>query len=284
MGTSDVKRGRFRFGTSSWSEASWRGVFYPEGLPTGEQLSYYATRFDTVEADVTYYRVPDARLVGGWERKVPADFRLSAKFPRSIVHGGQEATPDPAKVLVPDAVREDLERFLANMALLGEKCGPLVLQFPYFNQKVFPRAETFFRRLETFLDALPRSFRYGVEVRNKAWIGDELLGLLRARNVALVWVDLAYLPHPAELAASKAILTADFAYARLIGDRKQIDALTTTFDKLVVDQSERLARWAELLRATLDAGHEVYTYANNHYAGHAPATIRDLARRVGVER
>lgn len=280
MGEQGLKRGRLRYGTSSWSEASWKGVFYPEGLPAGEQLSYYATQFDTVEADVTYYRVPDARLVGGWERKLPADFRLAAKFPRSIVHGGEQATPDPSKVLVPTAVGEDLERFLAHMSLLGPKCGPLVLQFPYFNQKVFRSAEPFLERLAAFLDGLPQSFRYGVEVRNKSWIDERLCGLLRERNVALVWVDLAYLPHPADLARELDLVTADFVYARLIGDRKRIDELTRTFDRVVVDQSERLARWAELLRSTLERVHEVYTYANNHYAGHAPATIRELAARV----
>lgn len=276
-----MTRGRFWYGTSSWSEASWSGVFYPPGLPAGEQLTHYATQFATVEADVTYYRVPDERLVRGWERKVPAGFRLCAKFPRSIVHGGAEATPDPSKVLVHDAVAVDLDRFLGNMALLGEKCGPLVLQFPYFNQKVFANAGPFLDRLAAFLERLPKTFRYGVEVRNKAWIGEPLLALLRARNVALVWVDLAYMPHPADLARERDLVTADFAYARLIGDRKQIDALTDSFDKIVVDQSARLARWAELLRATLERGHEVYTYANNHYAGHAPTTIRELAALVG---
>ncbi len=274
------ERAKLWFGTSSWSEESWSGVFYPPGLPKGDQLRHYATQFETVEADVTYYRVPDDRLVRGWDAKTPEGFRLAAKFPRSIVHGGEEATPDPKRVLVADAVAEDLTRFLANMRLLGKKCGPLVLQFPYFNQKVFASSRPFLERLASFLDLLPKDFRYGVEIRNKTWIGEELLTLLRARNVALVWVDLAYMPHPAELAKRFEIVTAEFAYARLIGDRKHIDSLTTTFDKIVVDQSESLATWAELLRETLERGHEVYTYANNHYAGFAPATIRDLAARV----
>jgi uncharacterized protein YecE (DUF72 family) len=272
------RRGRFRFGTSSWSEASWSGVFYPAGLPRGEELAFYATRFDTVEADVTYYRVPDERMVRGWERKVPDGFALAAKFPRSLVHAGEGAAPDARAIL--DPRHADLERFLERMALLGAKCGPLLLQFPYFNQSAFTGAPAFFERLAPFLDALPKTFRYAVEVRNKAWIDEPLLALLRARNVAFAWVDLAYLPHPAELARRRDLATADFVYARLIGDRKKIDAVTDTFDRVVCDQSDRLARWAELLRATLERGHAVYTYANNHYAGHAPATIRDLASRV----
>jgi uncharacterized protein YecE (DUF72 family) len=270
----------FHYGTSSWSEKSWAGVFYPEGLPAGAQLAHYATQFKTVEADVTYYRVPDARLVRGWDEKTPADFVLSAKFPRSIVHGGEEATPDPERVLVLAHVAEDLERFLAAMELLGPKCGPLVLQFPYFNQKAFRSIEPFLERLDAFLAALPDRFRYGVEVRNKHWIGAPLLEVLRRHRTALVLVDLAYMPHPADLAKQHDLFTTDFTYARLIGDRKAIDALTERFDKVVVDQGERLAKWAVLLREAVNRLPRTFAYANNHYAGYAPETIRDLAQRV----
>ncbi len=272
--------GEFLYGTSSWSEKSWAGVFYPAGLAVSDQLSHYATQFRTVEADVTYYRVPDARLVSGWAAKTPADFVLSAKFPQSIVHAGKEATPDPERVLVREHVAADLERFLGSMALLGDKCGPLVLQFPYFNQSVFKSIDPFLERLDAFLGVLPARFRYGVEVRNKNWIAEPLLAILRRHRTALVLVDLAYMPHPADLAEKNDLFTTDFTYARLIGDRKAIDALTERFDKLVVDQSPRLAKWAELLRAATNRLPRVFAYANNHYAGYAPETIRDLAGRV----
>src|SRR5215213_3528075 len=109
----------FLYGTSSWSEKSWAGVFYPAGLAAGGQLAHYATQFRTVEADVTYYRVPDARLVSGWQAKTPAEFVLSAKFPQSIVHGGKENAPDPERLLVREHVARDLEQFLSSMSLMG---------------------------------------------------------------------------------------------------------------------------------------------------------------------
>jgi len=272
--------GEFLYGTSSWSEKSWAGVFYPAGLAVSEQLSHYASQFRTVEADVTYYRVPDARLVSGWDMKTPANFVLSAKFPQSIVHGGKEAQPDPERVLVHEHVGADVERFLQSMSLLGLKCGPLVLQFPYFNQKTFKSVEPFLERLDSFLARLPAKFRYGVEVRNKHWIGEPLLAVLRRHRTALVLVDLAYMPHPADLAREHDLFTTDFTYARLIGDRKAIDALTDRFDKLVVDQAPRLAKWAELLRDATNRLPRIFAYANNHYAGYAPETIRDLAARL----
>ena len=274
-----MTEGRIRYGTSSWSEKAWSGAFYPPGLPAGEQLAYYATRYDTVEADVTYYRVPDARLVRGWEARTPQGFVLSAKFPRSVVHAGEGAQPDSAKVLVREHVQRDVERFLEAMRLLGARCGPLVLQFPYFNKQAFARPELFLERLEPFLAGLPPDFRYGVELRNKTWVDEPLLALLRRQRAALVLVDLAYLPHPAEL-LERDPFTADFAYGRLIGDRKQIDQLTDTLDRVVVDQGPRLERWAALLQAAKARVPETYVYANNHYAGYAPATIDELRARV----
>lgn len=272
--------GRLRAGTSSWSEKGWVGAFYPPGTKPADMLSLYATQFATVEADTTYYRVPSATLVRGWRAKTPDGFTLAAKFPRSIVHAGDGQPPDGAKVLVPEHVGADLDRFLEVMRELGDRAGPLVLQFPYFNRTAFTGLAPFLARLDPFLARLPRDFRYGVEVRNKNWIGLELLDVLRAHGVAFVLVDLVYMPHPADLARDFDLVTADFSYARLIGDRKAVEERTRTFDSIVLDQGERLERWADILASIVPRTTETFAYANNHYAGHGPATIRDLARRV----
>jgi len=268
-------------GTSSWSEKSWTGNFYPEGTKPGDQLRHYATQFHTVEADVTYYRVPDARLVKGWDEKTPDGFVLSAKFPRSVVHAGKGPAPDAEILLQPEKVWPDVDRFLAAMSLLGAKCGPLVLQFPYFNKKTFAERGPFLQRLDAFLERLPDDFRYGVEIRNKNWLDAELLDTLRRHETALVLVDLMYMPHPADLATTLDPITTDFVYARLIGDRKAVEAKTKTFDKIVVDQGRRLSRWAELLVAVQERVTRTYVYANNHYAGHGPATVRQLETLLG---
>ena len=270
--------GRLRLGTSSWGEKGWVGPFYPAGTAPRDFLGYYATCFDTVEADNTYYAVPGQELVAGWRRKTPEGFTLSAKFPRSIVHGGKGPRPDPDRVLALEATARDRETFLARMAGLGERCGPLVLQFPYFNRSVFAGPGEFLERLARYLEVLPTELRYAVEVRNKGWYGEPLLELLSSHGVALVWVEHPYLPPPWRLAEDLDLVTADFVYARLIGDRKATDALTKTFDALVLDRSEQLLRWADLLGSVRARVPEVFAYANNHYAGHGPATIRELAR------
>lgn len=238
-----------RLGTSSWSEKSWVGAFYPEGTQPADFLAYYATRFPAVEADVTYYRVPSVSMVRGWARKTPPDFKLSAKFPRSIVHCGEGPAPDATKLLVESHTARETAAFLHAMSALEGRCGPLVLQFPYLNREAFAGLGPFLERLNGFLGRLPQDFRYAVEVRNKAWLVPALTEVLAAHRVALVLVDLLYMPHPADVAERLPVVTTDFIYARLIGDRKKIDKLSgKRFDKLVFDQRPRLERWAELLR------------------------------------
>jgi uncharacterized protein YecE (DUF72 family) len=271
---------RLRYGTSSWSAASWVGSFYPAGTRSADFLPRYAEVFDTVEADTTYYRIPTRETVTGWRRRTPPGFTLSAKFPRSIVHAGEGPHPDPARVLDPVHTARDTERFLEVMAGLGDRLGPLVLQFPYFNRQAFPGPEPFLERLDRYLEALPSGPRYVVEVRNGPWMDEPLLEVLRRHRVAFCLLDLAYVPHPAELAARHDLVTADFSYARLVGDRKKIDSLTDRFDRVVLDQRPRLERWAELLRELAERVTELFAYANNHYAGHGPATIGELRALV----
>lgn len=269
---------RVWIGSSSWSEKAWAGTFYPVGVRPADYLTYYATRFPAVEADTTYYRVPSRALVAGWDRKTPAGFRLCAKFPRSIVHGGEGPEPDADRIL--DAAGQDTAEFLETMGLLGTKCGPLVLQFPYFNRRAFGEVEPFLERLDGYLARLPDGFRYAVELRNKSWIGEPLLEVLRAHGVALCLVDLAYLPHPHALAGGLNLCTTDFVYARLIGDRKAVDKLTRVLDHVVIDQSRRLEKWGELIADLAPQVTEVFAFCNNHYAGFAPQTVADLVRVV----
>jgi len=122
-------------GTSSWSAESWVGPFYPPGTSPVEFLSVYAGHYNTVEIDSTYYRIPSRKLVRGWYDRTPDGFIFSAKFPGDITH---------KKVLI--NCEGETEEFLGVMELLGEKLGPLLLQFPYLNQEVIPSSEEFLAR------------------------------------------------------------------------------------------------------------------------------------------
>ena len=254
------------------------GPFYPEGASPSDFLELYARRYDTVEIDATYYAVPAARTVEGWARRTPEGFLIAAKFPREIVHGGEGASPDPARILEPAHAYPVRDRFLAVMEKLGPRLGPLVIQFPYFNKKVFPSAEPFMDRLDRFLGDLPPGRFYAVEIRNRPWLTPAFADLCRRHRAGLVLVDQAWMPHGDEVERKMDPVTAGLAYVRLLGDRQEIEKLTTTWENEVIDRTDRLTRWAGFLVRMLEREVPTVVYVNNHYAGHAPATVEKLRR------
>ena len=74
-------------------------------------------------------------------------------------------------------------------------------------------------------------------------------------------------------------VTADFAYSRLLGDRYEIENITKTWDRTVVERTKEIDEWAEVTNV-LRKRVPVYTYVNNHFAGHAPDTVRELKKRL----
>jgi uncharacterized protein YecE (DUF72 family) len=135
-----------RIGTSAFTAAGWESAFYPAGMKPADYLNYYATKFNTVEVDSTFYRTPSTGTVHGWERKTPTGFLLSAKIPQLITHENVLQDCD-----------EDLKRFLETMDFMGDKLGPLLFQFGYFNKSAFPSGKGFLARLAPFLKKLPRA-------------------------------------------------------------------------------------------------------------------------------
>ncbi len=267
---------RVRIGCSSFSSRDWVGPFYPEGTAPKDYLRIYARHFDCVEVDATYYALPTPSTVRGWDEKTPTDFLLCAKFPRSIVHAGDGPAPEGTRLLTPDATYSDRDAFLQVMSSLGSKLGPLLLQFPYFNRGVFASRAPFLERLDRFLEDLPGDFHYTVEIRNRSWLDASFTGLLRRHGVSLALVDQAWMPHGDELEGKLDLHPASPMYLRLLGDRKKIEALTSHWDREVIDRSEGLDRWARFLVRRLREGQTVLVFVNNHYAGHAPATARRL--------
>jgi uncharacterized protein YecE (DUF72 family) len=260
-----------RLGTSAFTAAGWPGTFYPEGLPEREYLPYYATKFDTVEVDSTFYRIPALTTVEGWHSKTPKGFLFAAKIPQRITH---------EKVLVD--CEEEFTEFLKVMDALGEKLGPLLLQFGYFNKKVFVGVNDFLARLKPFLKRLPKGHRFAVEIRNKNWLVPQFVEALRERGVALVLIDQSWMPRPAAWFEKFDPITVDFTYVRWLGDRKGIEQQTKVWDKIIVDRSAELAEWVDVLKTVHKRKIQILAFANNHFAGFGPGTIeqfRELWRR-----
>lgn len=251
-------------GTSSFTADGWAGSFYPKGMQPRGYLSHYAKTFRTVEIDSTFYATPSEATVLNWYERTPVDFVFAVKVPQVITH---------EKVL--QDCGQELDEFKSRMELLGEKLGPVLFQFPFFSGKQFRNVNEFVRRLESFLKkAQGTGWKIAIEIRNEKLLDGALRGMLRERNVALALTDTSFLPRPWEMTAKCELMTADFVYVRWLGNRKDIEKQTTTWDKTVVDRREDLRNWVELFRQFMKRDVKVYAYANNHYAGNGPNTVR----------
>ena len=147
-----MDRPLIRLGTSAFTAAGCEGTFNPAGMKAADFLIHYASKFDAVEVDSTFYRTPASSTVMGWYAKTPPGFLFAAKVPQVVTH---------EKVLRDGD--EDLNHFLKTMDCLGEKLGPLLFQFGYFNKKVFLGVNDFLARLRPFLKKLPKDHKFSVE-------------------------------------------------------------------------------------------------------------------------
>jgi uncharacterized protein YecE (DUF72 family) len=247
---------RLHVGTMGWSYGFWKGSFYPEGLASKEFLAYYAKRFGTVEVDSTFYRIPRTQSVTDWKAQVPESFMFSLKFPQVITH---------VKML--KDCEEETNVFLERVALLEEKLGALLLQFPYaFGTKEFPL-------LRDFLPTLPKKHRYVVEVRNHKLLNHDFYSVLRDNNVVLAWVDSPFMPQISEV-------TSDFIYVRWVGDRRRVKG---TLGRIEVDRTAQINAWAEKLKPFLEEGTEVFGYFSKYYSGYSPSDAEALRGVIGTD-
>jgi len=178
-------------GTSGYSYKEWKGSFYPAELPDGEMLAYYGGRFNTVEINNTFYRMPTAKLLASWAEQVPNGFRFTLKASRKITHEKRlKETQEETEYLVRTALG------------LDGRLGTILFQLPPNLKKDPPR-------LEGFLGFLPRELRAAFEFRHPSWMDEEVFALLRGANAALCLSDTDESP------AADLPSTADWGYLRL---------------------------------------------------------------------
>lgn len=180
-------------GTSGWNYAHWQAVFYPEGLSQNKRLEYYTQFFNSVELNVTFYRLVRKQIFENWYKRTPKGFYFVAKGSRFITH---------IKRL--KDCRKPLKLFLDNVLGLKEKLICILWQLP-------PRFKRDLGRLEAFLELLKHlKTRQAFEFRNETWFDKETYALLKKYNVCLC------IAHSPDFPCIKE-LTADFLYLRFHG-------------------------------------------------------------------
>lgn len=190
-----ITMGRTHIGLSGYSYKPWQGAgrFYPEKLKSTEFLRYYAERFNTVELDGVWYRLPTEQTVQGWLEQTPSSFIFSPKAHRQITHMHR----------LRSGAFPFVEMMLDRLAPLinQERLGPILLQLP-------PNFQRDDDRLKTFLEQVPRTVRWAIEFRHESWHVQDVEELLRHYGVS--WVAADTDESPAEIRD-----TAEFWYVRL---------------------------------------------------------------------
>ena len=267
MKMSHENMGALRIGTSSWSFPDWRGVFYPPGTSADRQLNHYATKFNSVEINTSFYALPAPKTVRRWQESVTAEFTFSLKAPREITHERQLVDVD-----------ELTEAYLEVARSFGTAAGPGLMQFP----ATVSRARAG-RRLADFFDRfapLAASHPFSVEVRAVDLMTPAFVQFLMERQIGFVTVERVGQPDTFshwQAAAESADPTIPL-HIRLIG--RDRDPLPD--DRLLRrPQDKLLDKWAQRIAAVLQAGRDVYCYVHNPFEGHAPETVRRLRARVG---
>ena len=205
-------------------------------------LHFYVQKFDSVEINNSFYRLPIPDAVRDWRDHTPKGFGFSVKGSRYLTHMKKLKDPKPG-----------VKNFFSRIDLLGKKLGPIVFQLP-------PRFDCNSERLQAFLVALPKKHIYSFEFRDPSWHRPEIYHLLERFNAACCIYELAGFQSPIEL-------TADFVYVRLHGPSGPYQGLYTK--KSLAMWAARIEKWRQRLK-------QVYVYFDNDQAGYAARNALQL--------
>lgn len=237
-------------GTSGWSYAAWKGLFYPSRLPSTKWLEYYSQFFLSTEINGSFYRLPTIETVGKWTENVPDDFIFCPKMSRYLTHMKKLREPE-----------EPLERFFSVFHPMKSKMGPVLIQLPSMLRFQYDIAEHFYRLLK---------FSYGqyefvMEVRHPSWLQEESLTLMTAFDIGLVISQSGNLFPYSEMVTAKNI------YVRFHGP-DELYASTYT-DEMLHDFALKFKQWVA-------EGHKVWAYFNNDINCYAPYDAQRLQEMV----
>jgi uncharacterized protein YecE (DUF72 family) len=249
-------------GTSGWVYSHWKGIFYPEDLPSKDRLSYFSKFFKTTEVNYSFYHLPRPTTYQKWYSQTPKDFLFAVKASRFITH---------IKRL--KGVREAFKQFLENALNLKEKLGPILFQFPpsfKADSENLKRLKNFLKYLNTPTLILPLrqaegedrgggGVRCAFEFRHKSWFDDKIYKLLKGHNIAWVIADSSRYPRAD-------VVTSDFVYIRMHGP----GALFSS--KYSKEQLKNLAQKIKKWLKTCD----IFVYFNNDFHGFAIENAKEL--------
>ena len=290
-----------RFGTSTWTYEGWQGqVYRREYTKTGftreclGEFCQYPYKgqplFRTVGNDSTFYRPPTVGQLTRYLTQIPEDFEMCSKVWEEITiptyanharYGVKAGRPNP-RFLDPGAFIDFVLKPYREADFLPHT-GPFLFEF----QRHDLPPEEFFSRLDTFLGALPKDFRYSIELRNPRLLGERYAQLLEKHGVAHVYNHWSYMPPLAEQHQRLHAFTAPFSVLRLLTPLKMTyeaaKKRAEPYDKLVGELSEMRRDSVRLVQQATGENRTTYVLVNNRAEGNAPLTIQALVEGLQTD-
>ncbi len=244
----------YRTGCSGWSYDFWKGKIYDYSESPSNYLRDYARIFDTVEIDSTFYAAQNSETVEKWASSVPESFLFSPKMPRKITHESRL-----------ERCEDDLAYFMKNISLLNNRLGTVLIQLP-------PDFPINTGVLENFIELLPNNIKYAIEFRHPSWFIDEVYGILRKSGITMVWSVLDYIKTPE-------IKTTENLYVRFLGN-KSLEK--KDLGEIRINRHREIEQWIGKIKKQDSGQGTVFIYANNHYEGLSPDTIKFIRQELGL--
>jgi uncharacterized protein YecE (DUF72 family) len=242
---------QIRIGTAGWHYESWRGRFFPKGLPAKDRLGFYAEHFCTTELNGVFYRTPTEAAVRAWRPQTPKNFLFAWKASKFITHWKR----------LGETSRNSIELMASRLRLLGPKAGPVLFQLP-------PRMTADRERLVSFLKMLPKRRRYAFEFRHPSWYEPKILDVLCDRDIALCLSDHHDAPAPWTVTARHVYVRGHGPGGRYRGHYSDAS----------------LRDWARSIRRWRRQGRSVFCYFDNDQKSAAPRDALRLMRMLGTMR
>ncbi|MFN8285939.1 MAG: DUF72 domain-containing protein [Chitinophagales bacterium] len=248
-----MAKGSIHIGTSGWSYRDWRVKFYPEKMKATDYLPFFAERFNCVEINSSFYRMPLTTTVGNWVKKVPADFRFSPKMSKFLTHIKRLKEPE-----------EPLERFFTVFDSMRKVMGPILVQLPPTLKFDYDVAETFYKECRKY-----KPHVFAMEVRHNSWMTEDSFNLMAKNNIAFV-ISQSGVGFPyAEMVTAKTI------YFRFHGPEKLY--ASSYLDEHMQEYAHKFLEWQK-------EGHDIWVYFNNDWFTYAIQNADTLKKMCGLKR
>lgn len=260
--------GRLWVGTAGWSFEDWKGRVFPRTPPRGFQaLEFMSRYFNAMEVNLSFYRVPDLRVVAGWVRQVAAvpEFRFVCKLHQRFTHQDE-----------PWGAVQSREFLTALQPLAAaERLSGLLVQVPW-SARWDARSRDRLARIADDFGAVPLV----LEVRHESWNCPEARAWIAARRYSFCNIDQPLLPG---CLAPSAHHTGPIGYVRLHGRNRAAWFAPDAGRDQRYDyyyRPDELAEWVPRVRTLLEQTANVFVVGNNHYRGQAAANALQLQAAV----